>query len=60
MEKECDKIVWSLSEDNQGRNAVSMAVLVRFFKRTAAHLGNICTSVSQPLDKLDYFQKPPA
>lgn len=60
MEKECDQIVWSLSEDNQGRNAVSMAVVVRFFKRTAAHLGNICTSVSQPLDKLDYFQKPPA
>jgi len=57
-EKECDRLLWSLAADNKGRNAVPIALLIRFFKRVAAHLGNICTSVVQPLDKLDYFEKP--
>ncbi|MBT3180874.1 MAG: hypothetical protein HN337_00025 [Deltaproteobacteria bacterium] len=57
-EKECDRIVWSLTKDDGGRNPVAIAMLVRFFKRVAAHLGNICTSVVMPLDRLDYFKKP--
>ncbi|MFH1830757.1 MAG: PhoU domain-containing protein [Pseudomonadota bacterium] len=57
-EKECDKLVWALSEDNKGRNAVAAALMIRFFKRVIAHLGNICTSVVMPFDKLDYFEKP--
>lgn len=57
-EKECDRLLWKLAADNEGRNAVSIALMLRFFKRIAAHLGNICTSVSMPFDKLDYFEKP--
>ncbi|MBN1282323.1 MAG: hypothetical protein JXA24_00940 [Proteobacteria bacterium] len=57
-EKECDRQVWELAEDNKGRNAVAPAMLMRFFKRVSAHLGNICTSVTMPIDKLDYFDKP--
>ena len=57
-EKECDRLVWDLSKDNEGRNAVAIAMLIRFFKRVSAHLGNICTSVTMPFDKLDYFEKP--
>lgn len=57
-EKECDRLVWDLSRDNGGRNAVAVALMIRFFKRVAAHLGNICTSVTMPFDKLDYFDKP--
>jgi phosphate transport system protein len=57
-EKECDRIIWALSEDNKGRNAVAIAMIIRFFKRIAAHLGNVCTSVVMPFDKLDYFEKP--
>jgi len=57
-EKECDRIVWSLAENDGDRNPVAIAMLVRFFKRVAAHLGNICTSVVMPLDRLDYFKKP--
>jgi len=57
FEKECDRIVWSLIKSDDKRNAVAMAMLIRFFKRIAAHLGNICTSVTQPLDRLDYFDK---
>ncbi len=58
LEKTCDRQVWALSADNQGRNAVAVAMLLRFFKRITAHLGNICTSVVMPFDKLDYFEKP--
>ncbi len=58
QEKECDRIIFSLAADNEGRNAVAIAMLIRFFKRVIAHMGNICTSVIMPFDKLDYFEKP--
>jgi len=58
LEKECDRLVWSLAEESGGRNAVAIAMIIRFFKRVTAHLGNVCTSVTMPLDKLDYFKKP--
>ena len=57
-EKECDRQIWSLASDEKGRNAVAVAMILRFFKRIAAHLGNVCTSVVMPFDKLDYFEKP--
>ena len=56
-EKECDRLVWELATDNGGRNAVAVAIIIRFLKRVAAHLGNICTSVVMPIDKLDYFDE---
>lgn len=56
-EKECDRLVWALSQDNAGRNAVAVALTIRFFKRIASHLGNICSSVLMPIDKLDYFEE---
>lgn len=57
-EKECDRIAWDLMINNNKPDAVALALLFRFFKRISAHLGNICTSVVMPLDKLDYFDKP--
>lgn len=57
-EKECDRQIWALAADEKGRNAVGIAMIIRFFKRIAAHLGNVCTSVVMPFDKLDYFEKP--
>ncbi len=56
-EKECDRLVWALSQNNGGRNAVAVAMMIRFFKRIAAHLGNICTGVLMPIDKLDYYDE---
>ena len=55
-EKSCDRMLWELASDNKGRNAVAAALMLRFFKRVAAHLGNICSSVVQPLDKIDYYK----
>ena len=56
-EKNCDKLIWRLAEDNGGRNAVAAALMFRFFKRISAHLGNILTTVVMPFDKIDYFEK---
>ncbi len=56
-EKKCDRLIWALAEDNEGRNAVAAALLLRFFKRVAAHLGNILTTVVMPFDKIDYYEK---
>ena len=56
-EKRCDKLIWELAEDNEGRNAVAAALMLRFFKRIGAHLGNILTTVVMPFDKIDYYEK---
>lgn len=56
-EKECDKIAWDLINTKNKKDSVALALLFRFFKRIAAHLGNICTSVTMPLDKLDYYDE---
>lgn len=56
-EKNCDQLIWGLAEDNEGRNAVGIALMLRFFKRVAAHLGNILTTVIMPFDKIDYHEK---
>ena len=37
--------------------AVSYVLIARFFKRVIKHLGNIASSVSMPVHKLDYFDK---
>lgn len=39
------------------RQAVSYTLLARFYKRIAAHLGNIASSLVMPLHKLDYFDE---
>ena len=56
-EKKCDKLIWQLAEDNGGRNAVAAALMLRFFKRISAHLGNILTTVVMPFDMIDYHEK---
>ncbi|MFH1874161.1 MAG: PhoU domain-containing protein [Pseudomonadota bacterium] len=55
-EKACDRLVWDLVKLNDGRNKVSVALALRYFKRIVAHLGNVCTSVIMPFDKLDYYE----
>lgn len=57
LEKLCDKLIWSLAADNQGRNAVAPALVLRYFKRIAAHLGNIVTTIVMPFDKIDFYSQ---
>jgi len=56
--KECDGIIEKLAKGDLGVNeAVCFALIARYFKRTAAHLTNIATSVILPISELDYFDE---
>ncbi|UCG34933.1 MAG: hypothetical protein JSW17_05435 [Candidatus Omnitrophota bacterium] len=56
--KRCDKTIEKLSKSDLSVNeAVCFALMARYFKRTAAHLTNIATSVILPLTDLDYFDE---
>jgi phosphate uptake regulator len=56
--KWCDNVVQDLAESTLSANqAVCLALIARYFKRIAAHLANIATSVVLPLSDLDYFDE---
>lgn len=56
--KRCDKIVEELSKSKLSINeAVCFTLIARYFKRLAAHLTNIATSVVLPLNELDYYDE---
>ena len=56
--KECDDILMKLAASNLTTNeGVCYTLIARYFKRVAAHLVNISTSVVLPVDQLDYFDE---
>ncbi|RKY37622.1 MAG: hypothetical protein DRP78_00535 [Candidatus Omnitrophota bacterium] len=56
--KFCDEIITNLSKSSLSVNeAVCFTLIARYFKRIAAHLTNIATSVVLPLSDLDYFDE---
>lgn len=57
--KGCDSIIGRLaqSSDLPVNTAVSFTLIARYFKRLAAHLSNIATSIILPLDELDYYKQ---
>ncbi len=56
--KKCDKIIEKLSQSSLSVNeAVCFTLIARYFKRIAAHLANIATSVILPISDLDYFDE---
>lgn len=57
--EECDLLIEEIlnTEGLTVRQGVSYALLARYFKRFAAHLGNIATSLIMPTHKLDYFDE---
>jgi len=57
--KDCEDFILRIyaSEDLDVPTAVSYVLISRFFKRVISHLGNISTSVSMPVHKLDYFDE---
>lgn len=56
--KRCDKIVEELAKSNLSINeAVCFTLIARYFKRLAAHLTNIATSVVLPINELDYYDE---
>lgn len=56
--KDCDDIVKKLAKSNLSTNeAVCLTLLARYFKRVAAHLANIGSSVILPVSDLDFFDE---
>jgi len=56
--KRCDEILKKLAKSSLSVNeAVCFTLMARHFKRLAAHLTNIATSVILPLTDLDYFDE---
>lgn len=56
--KRCDKIIKNLAKSNLSVNeAVCLTLIARYFKRLAAHLANIATSVILPINELDYYDE---
>ncbi len=56
--KDCDEILTKLAKSDLSTNeSVCYALIARYFKRIAAHLVNISTSVVVPISDLDYFDE---
>lgn len=56
--KDCDAILKQLAEGNFSANeSVCFTLTARYFKRLAAHLTNISSSVVMPISDLDYFDE---
>jgi len=56
--KSCDLIVKKIAKSDMSTNeAVCMTLIARYFKRIAAHLANIGSSVILPVSDLDFFDE---
>lgn len=56
--KSCDEIIKKLVKSNLSVNeSVCFALIARYYKRIAAHLTNISTSVILPISDLDYYDE---
>jgi phosphate transport system protein len=57
VQKMCNDTVAELLLSEGGPDYVAYAVLIRFFKRSLAHLSNIATSIFMPVTKIDFFDE---
>ncbi|MDR9450560.1 MAG: PhoU domain-containing protein [Acidimicrobiia bacterium] len=58
LQAEYDELIdEQLRTDRPAREAVPRALLYRYYKRIAAHLLNILTSLVMPIDRLDYYDE---
>jgi phosphate uptake regulator len=56
--KKCDSIIEDIAKSSlKTDEAVAFTLVARFFKRTAAHLTNIATSVILPISELDFYDE---
>ena len=57
--EECDDLLWKVlaSEGLSAAQGMCYGLLARYYKRFAAHLGNIATSLVMPIHKLDYYDE---
>lgn len=59
VEDRCDKKIEALMRgDEVAEPAVVYALAFRYFKRVSSHVFNIATTIVQPIDKIDFSDRP--
>lgn len=57
--KGCEKLIRELvASDLPTNDAVCLVLILRFYKRVVAHMGNIATTVVMPVDMIDFYDEP--
>lgn len=54
-----ERVTALIKEESQGPQAVPRALAHRYLKRVVAHLMNLLSAVTMPVDKIDYFDEDP-
>lgn len=61
IEDHCDAAISKLVQAGaEGDMGTTYALAYRYFKRVSSHAFNVATSIVQPLDKIDFSEKPDA
>ena len=61
LSRDCEDAIREITAwDGQVRDAVCLVLALRFYKRIAAHLSHIATTLVMPLDLLDFHDEGPA
>lgn len=57
--RECERLIRELVvSDLPTNDAVCLVLILRFYKRMLAHMGNIATTVVMPVDMIDFYDEP--
>jgi len=58
LTRRCDRLCENIARSDHGAGVTTALILgARFYKRIAAHVRNVLTSVVMPLHKLDYYDE---
>lgn len=60
IEDHCDQQIAKLVQRQDLELSTTYALAYRYFKRVCSHVFNVATSIVQPVDKLDFSEKPNA
>ena len=60
IEDHCDQQIAELIKQQDRDLGTTYALAYRYFKRVCSHVFNVATSIVQPVDKLDFSEKPNA
>ena len=60
IEDHCDEQIARLVRQQDIALSTTYALAYRYFKRVGSHVVNVATSIVQPLDKIDFSEKPNA
>jgi phosphate uptake regulator len=58
LAKQCEEVIREITtSDLPTQDAVCLVLILRFYKRIAAHMCNIATTVVMPIDLLDFYDE---